>query len=63
MIDPPWALEYSQGRFSRRDSGTFQFRKKLEIFGGHLLSEDDHSHWAPQYWNITNFNNSDSYSC
>ena len=53
MIDPPWALEYSQGRFSRRDSGTFQFRKKLEIFGGHLLSEDDHSHWAPQYWNKT----------
>ena len=27
--------------------------KKLEIFGGHLLSEDDHSHWAPPYWNIT----------
>ena len=20
--------------------------------GGHLLSEDDHSHWAPPYWNI-----------
>ena len=53
MIDPPWALEYSQGRFSRRDSGTFQFRKKLGIFGGHLLSEDDHSHGAPQYWNKT----------
>ena len=28
------------------------FSKKLEIFGGHLLSEDDHSHWAPPYWNI-----------
>ena len=26
--------------------------KKLEIFGGHLVSEDDHSHWAPPYWNI-----------
>ena len=20
---------------------------------GHLLSEDDHSHWAPPYWNVT----------
>ena len=28
------------------------FLKKLEIFGEHLLSEDDHSHWAPPYWNI-----------
>jgi len=27
--------------------------KKLEVFGGHLLSEDDYSHWAPPYWNIT----------
>ena len=26
--------------------------KKLKVFGGHLLSEDDHSHWAPPYWNI-----------
>ena len=26
--------------------------KKLEVFGGNLLSEDDHSHWAPPYWNI-----------
>ena len=26
--------------------------KKMEIFGGQLLSEDDHSHWAPPYWNI-----------
>ena len=26
--------------------------KKLEVFGGHQLSEDDHSHWAPPYWNI-----------
>ena len=26
--------------------------KKLEIFGGHLFSEDDHLHWAPPYWNI-----------
>ena len=26
--------------------------KKQEDFGGHLLSEDDHSHWAPPYWNI-----------
>ena len=25
---------------------------KLEVFGGHLLSEDDHSHWVPPYWNI-----------
>ena len=27
--------------------------KKLENFGGHLLSEDDNSFWAPPYWNIT----------
>ena len=27
--------------------------KKLENFGGHLLSEDDHSYWAPPYWNRT----------
>ena len=27
--------------------------KKLENFGGNLLSEDDHSKWAPPYWNIT----------
>ena len=26
--------------------------KKLEVFGGHLLSKNDHSHWAPPYWNI-----------
>ena len=26
---------------------------KLENFGGHLLSEDDHSFWAPPDWNIT----------
>ena len=26
--------------------------KKLEVFGEHLLSEDDHSHWTPPYWNI-----------
>ena len=31
-----------------------KFKKKLEVFGGHLLSdEDDHSHWAPPFWNIT----------
>ena len=32
------------------------FLKKLEVFGGQpvrLLSEDDHSHCAPPYWNIT----------
>ena len=29
-----------------------QITKKLENFGGHLLSEDDHSYWAPPYWNI-----------
>ena len=34
------------------DNCTF-FVKKLENFGGHLLSEDDHSYWAPPYWNIT----------
>lgn len=27
--------------------------KKLDNFGGHLLSEDDHSYWEPTYWNIT----------
>jgi len=26
--------------------------KKLENFGGNLLIEDDHSYWAPPYWNI-----------
>ena len=26
--------------------------KKLEVFGGHLLSEDDHSRWTSPYWNI-----------
>ena len=25
----------------------------MKNFGGHLLSEDDHSYWAPPYWNIT----------
>ena len=24
-----------------------------EAAGGHLLSEDDLSHWAPPYWNVT----------
>ena len=27
--------------------------KKLEVFGGHLFSEDDYSNLAPPYWNIT----------
>ena len=31
---------------------SFVSSKELEVFGGHLLSEDDHSHWAPPYWNI-----------
>ena len=26
--------------------------KKLENLDGNLLSEDDHSYWAPPYWNI-----------
>ena len=26
--------------------------KELEVFGVHLLSEDDHSHWAPPYIGI-----------
>ena len=30
-----------------------KMEKKLENFGGHLLSEDDHSYWALPYWNIT----------
>ena len=29
-----------------------ELQKKLEVFDGHLLSEDDHSYWAPPYWNI-----------
>ena len=29
-----------------------KYTKKLEVFGGHLLSEDDHSHWAPPYWKV-----------
>ena len=28
-------------------------KKKPENFGGNLLGEDDHSYWAPPYWNIT----------
>ena len=28
-------------------------RKKLDVFGGQLLSEDDHSYWAPPYLIIT----------
>ena len=31
----------------------FTHPKKLEVFGEHLLSKDDHSHWAPPYWIIT----------
>ena len=31
--------------------GVYERRKKLEVFC-RLLSEDDHSHWAPPYWNI-----------
>ena len=31
----------------------YELLKKLEVFGGHPLSEDDHSHWAPPYWIIT----------
>ena len=27
--------------------------KKLEVFCKHVLSEDNHSHWAPPYWIIT----------
>ena len=30
-----------------------KWKKKLENFGVYLLSEDDHSYWAPPYWNIT----------
>ena len=26
--------------------------KEAEVFGGHLLSEDDNSHWAQPCWNI-----------
>ena len=26
--------------------------KEAGGFGGHLLSEDDNSYWAPPYWNI-----------
>ena len=26
--------------------------KDAEGFCGHLLNGDDHSHWAPPYWNI-----------
>ena len=28
-------------------------KKKLEVFGELLFSEDDHSNWAPPCWNIT----------
>ena len=33
-------------------SPDYKNTKKLENFGGHLLSEDDNSFWAPPYWNI-----------
>ena len=28
------------------------FGKEVGEFGGNLLSEDDHSYWAPPCWNI-----------
>ena len=34
------------------EAANLLYLKKLEVFGGHLLSEDDHSHWALPYWNI-----------
>ena len=34
-------------------SYVFMDLKKLENFGGDMLSEDNHSYWAPPYWNIT----------
>ena len=37
----------------QRNRGKF-WLKKLENFGGNLLSEDNHSYWAPPYWNIHN---------
>ena len=30
-----------------------EINKEAGEFGGHLLSEDDHSYWAAPYWNIT----------
>ena len=33
--------------------GSFLVDKEVGGFCGHLLSEDDHSHWAPPYWNVT----------
>ena len=34
-------------------SKNMQVFEVYEIFGGHLLSGDDHSHRSPPYWNIT----------
>ena len=41
------------GQHSKLLSFILKPSKKLENFGGNLLSEDDHSKWAPPYWNIT----------
>ena len=47
-----------QRKYSEKNLGLYyhlfpQKEKKLENFGGHMFSEDDHSYWAPPYWNIT----------
>ena len=38
---------------SRTTFKLFYPSKKLDNFGGHLISEEDNSFWVPPYWNIT----------
>ena len=38
--------------FTEKVNENWNLLKKLEIFDGHLFIENDHSHWAPPYWNI-----------
>ena len=52
--NPPPRASGPTNFFVSKNKNAFQQQtKKLENFGGHLLSEDDPSYWAPPYWNIT----------
>ena len=48
-----WAkILFTQGK-NKQNFSCQEIIKKLENFGGHLLSEDDNSYRAPPFWNIT----------
>ena len=46
-------IDIKKNKIGLRDKNINSVLKKLEGFGGHLFSEEDHSNWAPPYWNIT----------